>query len=164
MATADLAFINAEQRCFEWLRDLIADIDGGISGYIGELPITMGEAHALVGERQMWMFAITGQNDTMTANTGQPPRCHKAMATFRAMVATRKTALLLAGRLRSILPDQVAATVQRLDISEGMQLTRDVVELKNDQETGGLLRVWLVEQPMWVQFSNDDEIIGYSGN
>jgi hypothetical protein len=164
MANADLAFINAEQRCFEWLRDLIADIDGGMAGYIGELPITMGEAHPLVEERQMWMFSITGQNDTMTANTGQFPHCHKAMASLRAMVATRKTALLLVGRLRSILPDQVAGTVQRLDISEGLQITRDVVELKNDQDIGGLLRVWLVEQPMWVQFSNDDEIIGYAGN
>ena len=164
MATADLAFINAEQRCFEWLKDKLADIDGGVSGYIEELPITMGEAHPLVTERQMWMFALTVQTDLMTGNIGQPAHCHKCTATFKAMVATRQTALRFVGRLRTLLPDEVAPTVQRLDLMEGLNISRDTVELSNDQEQGGLHRVWVVDQPLWVQFSNDDEIIGYSGN
>ena len=164
MATADLAFINAEQRVFDWLETELADIDGGVSGYIGELPITMGEAHPLVTERQMWMFALNVQTDLMTGNIGQQAQCHKCNATFKAMLATRETALRFIGRLRTLLPDEVAPTVQRLDLMEGMSVSRDVVELANDQSTGGLLRVWLVDQPLWVQFSNDDETIGYSGN
>lgn len=159
MATAERAFINAERRAFDWLKVQIADIDGGISGYIGELPISINAAGFSVGERQMWSFAITGQNDTMLSNVGSPVHCHLAASTFRAMVESRQTALRLAGRLRDILPAQVSDTVQRLAIQPGLSIGRDTVELSNDQDIGGNYRVWLIEQPMLIQFSNDDEII-----
>ena len=32
MTTANLAFINAEQRCFEFFRNNLLDIDGGMGG------------------------------------------------------------------------------------------------------------------------------------
>lgn len=162
-ATSDLAFINAEQRCFEFFKPIMIDIEEGIAGYIGELPISVGQAGYVVSELQMWCFAITGQADTMTTGIGQTAHCHKALASFRAMVSNRKTALLIIGRLRKFLPAGVHANVQRLDIMEGMTLGRDTVELSNDLERGGLHRVWLVEQPMWIQFSNDDENINYEG-
>jgi len=163
MATADRAFINAEQRTFDWLSTALADIDGGIKGFIGELPITMSDRGYVVNERQMWCFGLTGQGETMESNVGNPVHCHLATATFRGMFETRQTALRICGRLRNILPAQVAPLVQRLNIAEGLLISRDMVELANDQDTGGLYRVWLVEQPLWVQFSNDDEEIGYTG-
>ena len=163
MATADRAFINAEQRTFDWLVTELADIDGGIKGFIGELPITMAAGGPIVNERQMWCFSLTGQSEFMPSNVNNPVHCHLAAATFRAMTATRQTALRLCGRLRNILPAQIAPLVQRLNLSEGLTISRDTVELANDQDTGGLYRVWLVEQPLWVQFSNDDEEIGYTG-
>lgn len=164
MATADRSFINAEQRAYTWLKGQLADIDGGINGYIGELPIALGDKHPVVRERQMWMFAFTGQNETMTANVGQPAQCHKATAVFRAMLEERETALLIIGRLRQILPGEIHAKVQRLDLLPGLSgPSRDTVELQNDQSIGGLYRVWLIEQPLWIQFSNDDEEIGYEG-
>lgn len=162
--SADFAFINAEQRCYEWLKNRLADIDGGISGYIGELPISIGDASFQAYEKQMWMFAITGQGETMTSPVNQPVACHLAQAHFRAMVSTRKTAMLLLGRLRSLLPAQIAPTVQRMHIEPGLAIGRETVELSNDQETGGLYRVWLIEQPLTVQFSNDNEDISYEGN
>ena len=164
MTTANLAFINAEQRCFEFFRNNMIDIDGGISGYIGELPISIGNATYQVYEKQMWMFAITGQAETMTSPVGSPVHCHLAQASFRAMVSTRKTALFVLGRIRSLLPVQVAPTVQRMHIEPGMTITRDTVELSNDLDEGGLYRVWLIEQPLTVQFNNDEEELSYEGN
>lgn len=163
MATADLAFVNAEQRIFDWLKIHMAEIDAGLNGYLGELPISLGDRHYLVNERQMWSFAITGQNETLSSNIGSPVHCHRCTASIRAMVETRQTALKIAGRLRTLLPAQIAATVQRLDYVAGMTIGRDTVELSTDQDEGGLYRVWLVEQPLEVQFSNDDEQIGYEG-
>ena len=164
MATADRAFINAEQRAFNWLETKLSDITAGANGYIGELPIALGEQHPVVKERQMWMFGITGQNETMSSNVGNPVHCHKATAIFRGMFETREMALNIVGSFRSFLPAQVHSLVQRLDYSEGLTIGRDVVELRNDQDKGGLHRIWIVEQPLWIQFSNDDETIGYEGN
>lgn len=165
MATADRAFINAEQRVFEWLEPHIAEIDAGINGYVGELPITLSDRNYLVGERQMWCVAIVNQTETMQSNIGSPVHCHRAGMVFRAMVEKRETALKLIGKLRTVLPDEVeAGKVQRLDYVQGMTIGRDTVELANDQDVGGLYRVWLVEQPLEVQFSNDDEQIGYEGD
>lgn len=87
-----------------------------------------------------------------------------ATATFKAMVSSRKTALYMLGRLRKIMPAAVADTVQRIAIEPGASIIRDTVELSNDQEAGGLYRVWLIEQPLMIQFSNDDEDISYEGN
>jgi hypothetical protein len=164
MPTADLALINAEQRAFDWLKAQIADIDGGISGYVGEFPITLSASGFAVNERQMWMFAITTQNETMMSNVGNPVHCHLVMCNFRAMVEKRSTALMIAGRLRTILPAQPAALVQRLAIQPGLTIGRDTVELANDQDIGGTHRVWVIDQPLLMQFSNDDEQIGYEGD
>ena len=164
MPNADRAFINAEQRCFDWIKEKLADIDGGITGFVGELPIKMSDRGAVVSERQMWCFGFTGQTETFGSNVGFPSQCHRVSASFRAMVTKRETALAIIGRLRTILPGSPGALVQRMNIESGMSLGRDTVELANDQERGGLYRVHLIDQPLWVQFSNDDELIGYQGN
>ena len=154
---AEFAWESAERRCFEYLLSKLGDLEG-VQGFLGELP----RAALKQSELNMWFFEISGGGEVVRINPDQRPyNCWRQDAAVKGIFTELSLAQRVAGRLRDILPagptDQITG-VERLDFTAQPILTRDIVELENDLESGGHIRVWRLEYGMDVTYHNEAQI------
>jgi len=152
--SARRAWIEAEKRCFAWLKEQIGEVSDAVA-YRPEIPATFGSA----ADVKMWAFSINGPGPNeplQVLQAGRPACTWNAGARLFGIFETRETALDVAGIVMDRLPiDQGELDgIVRLNYSEFPTVDRDTILLTQDQSQGGEKLIWKLDLSMLVWFSN----------
>jgi hypothetical protein len=147
-------FLNAEQRCFDYLEKKIK----GIGGNVGLWPRKTDEVETgREDDLAEWYFAITGGGDNVAPMIAASESKHAVAVSgeVKGRFADRKTALVFAGILWDSLPaafDNVAEFTAQENALPFVEPT-----LLTVGETGYEVNGWAVDLPVLVVIGKVDE-------
>jgi hypothetical protein len=150
------AWVNAEDRCFQYLLEKLDATETGnkVRGYKGELPRTLLSENK---DLAAWYFAIERESELiMVRATEAPLETWRFSAGFRGLFIERDVAQRTWGNLMDALPIArgTLAGITKFRAMPGTNLRREIMQLDNDLAHGGPTRVWALEVPLEVVFTN----------
>ena len=103
----------------------------------------------------IYTFEIHGPGEMVPASAPGRPFCAWKMdATLMGLFTKRKTGQAFAGLVVDSLPfKDPGQGITHLEHTENPSLVRDVIILKEDQSTGGQVRIWRLTVPMLAVFT-----------
>jgi len=147
-------FLNAEQRCFDYLNGKV----GGIGGSAGLWPRKTDEVTpSKPDDFAEWYIAITGAGDNVSPMIAPSEIKHAVAASgeIKGRFADRKQALLFAGVLWESLPAEIENVAHFGATEDALPtITPDVLTVG---DTGREIPGWMVELPVVVVIGKVEE-------
>jgi hypothetical protein len=140
-------FLNAEQRCYDYLNDQIQGVGGNIGLWDRK---TDDIDPARQDDLAEWYFAITGSGDNVAPmiNAGESKDAVAISGELKGRFVDRKTALMFAGLIWDKLPAQFSNVQHLSALEDGVPVIEPVVLTVG--ETGYEVNGWQVEMPVLV--------------
>ncbi len=152
------AWEHAENACYGFLREALGATHNADS-FIAELP----KDFVYNSRRGMWLFAIGDEPGDAPLDAEFNVRHPGGMGTnplwqmparLQGVWTERSAAILAAGVMRAVLPipENSIDGIFRFNRRTEPNIVRTTILRKADQDKGGIMRVWRMQQPMVVTF------------